>query len=197
MVLTTEFVDRDDRNSKIFKIKTYVDINIRTETPVTRDAALWIGRSRLTWSSAVRRSVPAGDTAVGLGAEQLGAGRGPGVVRAGPGQAGELHRGGRQRPRAGGGLPARGAAGPAHVGRGRAAHVPERVRAQRRRRGGQEQLPGGRHHQPVARVRRVQRVQRRVRRAQVPEVRVRQRRQQVRPAVRRGHQRGALEVQFQ
>lgn len=146
--------------------------------------------------SAFCRTVPTGDPVVGLGAEQLGPGRGPRVVRPRPGQAVELHRG-RKRPRAGGGLPARGAAGPADDGRGRAAHVPERVRAQRRRRGGQEQLPGGRHHQPAARVRRVQRVQRRVRRAQVPKVRVRQRRQQVRPAVRRRHERGALEVQLQ
>lgn len=146
------------------------------------------------------RTVPPGDTAVGLGAQQLGAGRGPGVVRAGAGQTGQLHggRGRRQRqPGADRGLSARGAAGPAHVGRRGAAHVPERVRAQRGRRGGQEQLPGGRHHQPVAGVRRVQRLERGVRRAQISEIRVRQRRQQVRPAVRRRHQRGAMEVQLQ
>lgn len=151
----------------------------------------------------VSRTVPSGDTVVRLGAEQLGAGRGPGVVRAGAGQTGQLHRGrgGRRRrgqqPGADRGLPARGAPGPAHVGRRRVAHVPERVRAQRGRRGGQEQLPGGRHHQPVARVRRVQRLQRGVRREEIPKIRIRQRRQQVRPAVRRRHQRGALEVQLQ
>lgn len=147
------------------------------------------------------RTVPPGDTAVGLGAQQLGAGRGPCAVRAGPGQASELQRrinGGRRRPGTDRGLSARGVAGPADGGGRGAAHVPERVRAQRGRRGGEEQLPGGRRHQPAARVRRVQRVDDgRVRRPQVPEVRVRQRRQPVRPAVRRGHQRGAVAVQLQ
>lgn len=147
-----------------------------------------------------RRSVPPGRTAVGLGAQQLGAGRGPGAVRDGPGQAAELHRrtGRGGRPGTGRGLPARGAARPADGGRRDAAHVPERVRAERGRRGGPEQLPGGRGRRSVARVRRVRgRLDRGVRRPQVPAVRVRRRRQPVRPAVRRGHQRGALAVQLQ
>lgn len=145
------------------------------------------------------RAVPAGDTAVGFGAEQLGSGRGPGHVRPRAGQAGQLQPCRRRvlQPGTGGRLSSGRAARPAHVGRRRAAHVPERVRAQRRRRGGQEQLPGGRGHQHAARVRRVHRFERAVRRPQVSKVRVRQRRQQIRPAVRRRHQRGALEVQLQ
>lgn len=99
------------------------------------------------------RTFPSGNTAVGLGTEQLGPGRGPGVVRTGPGQTGELHnRRDRKQPRTDRGLSAGSAPGPVDVRRRRVAHVSERVRTQRRRGSGQEQLPGGRHHQPATRV---------------------------------------------
>jgi len=107
--------------------------------------------NHLTIACSFSRTFSSGDTAVGLSAEQLGPGRGPRVVRTGPGQAGELHnRRDRKQPGTDRGLSAGSAPGPVDVRWRRVAHVAERVRAQRRRGGGQEQLPGGRHHQPAA-----------------------------------------------